>query len=247
MRTTIAILILGVTACRGSSKPAPATIDASGPRKPPADATAATPTPADAAANAWSFDSDATGAAPKGFSTGLTGKGAPGRWEVTKVDDAPSPPNVLAQLDADDTDFRFPVAVADTPPMGDVRAAVRCKAISGKVDQACGLVFRYRDADNYYITRSNVLEGNIRLYYVKAGQRKQIASYKGTVTEDWHEYAVEVRGDHIQVFWDGQRVLDHHDGTFPDAGLVGVWTKADSVIYFDDLTVEPLDGPKAAP
>jgi hypothetical protein len=148
---------------------------------------------------------------------------------------------VLAQLDADDTDNRFPVAVANEPSLRDVRVSVRCKMVSGRVDQACGLVARYRDENNYFITRSNALENNIRLYTVQGGQRHQLASWSGTVTPNaWHEYRLEIRGDHLVVFWDGRKVIDHHDSTFTDAGRVGVWTKADSVTYFDDLRAEPL-------
>lgn len=185
------------------------------------------------------FDADPASAAPAGFHFGLTGQGAKGRWEV--IDDSTHAGNrVLAQLDADDTDYRFPVAVADTPSMRDGRVSVRCRAVSGQVDQACGLVFRYRDENNYYVTRSNPLEGNIRLYTVKDSKRKQIASWSGTVTGgDWHRLQVDALGDHIQVSWDGTVVLDHHDTTFADAGLAGVWTKADSVTWFDDLSVVP--------
>lgn len=188
-----------------------------------------------------SFDSDQIDSPPSGFSFGRTGSGPAGRWLVRAEPDAPSRPNVLAQLDADDTSFRFPVAVADAPSLRDLRLSVRCKPVSGRVDQACGLVFRYRDENNYLITRANPLESNIRLYYVKDGKRRQLASWSGTVTAGaWHDYPVEARGDHIQVFWDGSKVLDHRDSTFMDAGRAGVWTKADSVTYFDDLAIAPL-------
>ncbi len=206
-----------------------------------APATTAAPSGGAGAPGTRSFDADRADAAPAGFAFGRTGSGALGRWVVRAEADAPSPPNVLAQLDADDTDNRYPVAVVDTPSLSDARISVRCKMVSGKVDQACGLVFRYRDENNYYITRANALESNIRFYTVKEGRRKQLASYSGTVTAGkWHEYAVEIRGDHIQVFWDGQKILDHHDATFPEAGRIGVWTKADSVTYFDDLSAAPL-------
>lgn len=189
----------------------------------------------------WTFDSDTANAAPVGFTFGRTGSGAMGRWVVRAEADAPSRPNVLAQMDADDTDVRFPIAAADGVSLLNLRLSVRCKPISGRVDQACGLVFRYRDENNYYITRANPLENNIRLYTVKDGRRRQIASWSGTVTANaWHDYAVEVRGDHIQVFWNGTKVLDHHDSTFTAPGGVGVWTKADSIVYFDDLRSEPL-------
>jgi hypothetical protein len=147
---------------------------------------------------------------------------------------------VLAQTDADDTDNRFPVAVADAPSVADVKVSVKCKPVSGKVDQACGLVARYQDENNYYVTRANALEGNVRFYYVKAGVRKQVASWSGKVTANaWHDYKLEVKGDRFVVTFDGKQVLDVKDTTFAKAGKVGVWTKADSVTYFDDLAVEP--------
>ena len=122
-----------------------------------------------------------------------------------------------------------------------LRVSVKCKPVSGKVDQACGLVFRYRDANNYYITRANALEGNIRLYFVRDGKRKQIGSFNAPVTRNtWHDYRVEANGSRISVYWDGKQVLSVDDSTFPGAGTIGLWTKADSVSYFDDLVVTPL-------
>lgn len=188
-----------------------------------------------------SFEDDAPDAAPPGFSFGLTGRGAVGRWTVKAEPGAPSGSNVLAQLDPDKTNFRFPIAVADEPVLKNVRVSVRCKMISGRVDQACGLVARYRDQNNYFITRANALEGNIRLYTIVDGERDEIASHDVEVTANvWHEYRLDVRGDHLEVFWNGQRVIEHHDATFTDAGRAGLWTKADSVTYFDDFKVEPL-------
>ena len=166
------------------------------------------------------FDAGTTGAPPAGFRFGLTGQGAEGHWEV--IDDSTQAGNrVLAQLDPDDTDFRFPIAVAEAPSMRDGRVSVRCRAVSGQVDQACGLVARYRDDSDYYVTRANALEGNIRLYTVKDGKRRQIASWSGTVTaSDWHRLQLDLLGDHLQVSWDGAVVIDHHDTTFAEAGLV---------------------------
>lgn len=191
-------------------------------------------------ATKWTFDKEAAGAAPSGFSFGRTGGGAAGKWIVKAEKDAPSPPNVLAQGDADETDYRFPVAFVGAE-LKDLRLSVKCKPVSGKVDQGCGLVFRLKDADNYYVTRANALEDNVRLYHVVGGRRSQFAGWNGKVkTGVWHELAVEAKGDHFQVFFDGKKIMDAHDKTFADAGKVGLWTKADSVIYFDDLTVSPL-------
>jgi hypothetical protein len=191
-----------------------------------------------AAGTAWSFDADRPGEPPTGFAFGLTGSGPRGRWEIMADPGAPSRGHVLAQLDADDTDFRFPIAVADAVQPADVRVSVRCKMVSGVVDQACGLVVRYQDEDNYYITRANALEGNIRLYHVQSGNRRQLASWSGVVQAGvWHDYAFEAVGDRLQVFWNGTRIIDHRDTTFTQGGRIGVWTKADSVTYFDDLRV----------
>jgi len=112
---------------------------------------------------------------------------------------------------------------------------------AGKVDQACGLVFRYRDENNYYVVRANALEDNVNLYTVKNGRRREIKGFNTKVTSGkWHTLGIEARGDQIQVFFDGAKALEAKDGTFAEAGKVGVWTKADSVTYFDNLTVSGL-------
>jgi hypothetical protein len=188
----------------------------------------------------WAFDTDREETRPGNFSFARTGAGRSGQWIVRAASDAPSAPNVLAQVDTDTTEYRFPVAVANEPLLRDVRLSVRCKPVSGKVDEACGLVLRYRDQDNYYVTRANALENNVRLYRVVKGDRRQFADWKGTVSKgNWHSLRVDAKGDHFEVYWDDKKVIDAYDATFPDAGKVGVWTKADSVSYFDDLTASP--------
>ena len=192
-------------------------------------------------AKTWDFQADALNAPPAGFSFGRTGQGREGKWVVVQDPTAPSGDHVLAQLDQDDTDYRFPIAVADAPSLKDLRLEVRCKPVSGKTDQACGLVFRYRDPDDYYVARANALEDNVNLYQVVKGRRRQIKGWSGKVAANaWHALAIEARGDRLQVFWDGKPIIDARDDTFSDAGKVGVWTKADSVTYFDALTATPL-------
>jgi hypothetical protein len=187
----------------------------------------------------FNFDSDTAGQPPKGFEVGLTGKGKPGKWIVQAVDDAPSGKNVLMQTDGDNTDYRFPIAYTG-PELKDLRLSVKCKPIRGNADQGCGIVWRLKDADNYYITRANALEDNVHLYHVVKGKRVRFAGWNGKVASGaWHDLAMEMVGDHIQVFFDGSKVIDDHDGTFKDAGKFGVWTKADSIIQFDDLTATP--------
>jgi hypothetical protein len=190
---------------------------------------------------AWNFDQDPVGKMPPCFTSALTGQGVIGQWSVMKEDSAPSQPNVLAQTSTDATDYRFPLAIAGETNHKDLSLAVKFKTISGKVDQGAGLVFRLRDKDNYYIVRANALEDNFRLYHVIKGRRVQFAGANFKVTSNtWHEIKVEASGHEFKCFYDGQLKFTAKDDTFKDAGKIGLWTKADSVIYFDDLTVEDL-------
>src|SRR5436190_3253074 len=114
----------------------------------------------------WSFDQDRVGKMPPGFTSALTGQGTIGQWSVMKDDSAPSKPNVLAQTSADSTDYRFPIVVSNEGAFKDLELSVKFKAVGGHTDQAGGLVFRYKDVNNYYIVRANALENNFRLYHV---------------------------------------------------------------------------------
>ena len=189
----------------------------------------------------WSFEPDKVQSAPSGFSFALTGDGRPGKWVVLSEKGAPSGSAILAQIDTDETDYRFPLAIAEGLRLKDLRLRVKCKPVAGKVDQACGLVFRYKDESNYYVTRLNALENNVRLYHVQDGRRIQFAGWNGKVTKNaWHDVVVEARDDRFKVFFDGKLVIEASDRTFREPGRVGLWTKADSVTYFDDLTATGL-------
>jgi len=195
----------------------------------------------------WSFDQDSVGKMALGFTSALTGQGTIGQWSVMKDDSAPTSPHVLAQTSTDSTDYRFPLAIADDTNYKDLALSVKFKAISGKVDQGAGLVFRLRDKDNYYVTRANALEDNFRLHRVIKGRRVQFAGANFKVTPGaWHEIKVEARGNEFKCYCDGQLKITARDDTLKDAGKVGLWTKADSVIHFDDFTVEDLGGAKSS-
>ena len=197
--------------------------------------------PAAAQQRIWNFDRDAAGEAPGGFASELTGQGTKGTWEVRPDSSAPSKPNVLAQTSTDSTDYRFPLAIAQGTNYKDLEVRVKFKALSGKVDQAGGLIFRAKDAKNYYVVRANALENNYRLYHVTNGKRRQFAGAAFPVSaSQWHELRVEAVGNKFKCYFDGQLKIEATDDTFKDAGAVGLWTKADSVTLFDDLEVGPL-------
>jgi len=192
------------------------------------------------------FNNEKTGAAPSSFSTALTGRGKPGKWVIMKDGASPSQGNILAQTDSDLTDYRFPVCVYDGLAARNVDVSVKFKPVSGKGDQGAGIVWRYRDKDNYYIVRANALEGNVVLYKVEKGKRTDLPLVgKGRTygmkekvrSGEWGTLRVVAEGNHFEVYHNGKKLYEVEDETFKEAGKIGLWTKADSVIYFDDLQV----------
>jgi hypothetical protein len=203
-------------------------------------APAETPAPLQSAGHAitYNFDDDTVGNAPSKFHEGRTGQGTGGKWTVMDDATAPSKPNVVAQTSTDRTDYRFPLLIADEGSFKDLELSVKFRAVAGEVDRAGGLVFRLQDANNYYIVRANALEDNYRLYHVVKGSRRQFAGANFKVTAgEWHELKVECVGSKIICYYDGSKKIEAIDETFPEAGKIGLWTKADSVTYFDDLKV----------
>ena len=184
------------------------------------------------------FESEAVGAPPAGFDFARTGDGAEGQW-VVRVEKGGTTNHVLLQESADSTDYRFPVAVLKQGSYKDVVLSVRARPLSGKVDQGFGLVWRYKDVNNYYITRCNADEDNCTIYHTVAGRRRSFLSKSVKVAKNtWHTLKLEASDERFVVTFDGSVVLDARDSSFKEAGKVGLWTKADSVIEFDDLMVE---------
>jgi len=195
------------------------------------------------------FDSASSGSLPSGWTSAMTHSGGAPQWEVLKDDTAPSKPNVLAQTSTDRTSGRFPLAILERASSTSGEIRVRFKPISGQVDQAAGLVWRYRDENNYYIVRANALEDNVVLYKVERGTRTSLAP-KGTPAntygvqhevpaQAWSTLAVTFQGNVFTVFLNGQKLFEVEDSTFTEAGKVGLWTKADSVTHFDDFEFTP--------
>jgi Domain of Unknown Function (DUF1080) len=185
----------------------------------------------------FNFDMDAVDRPPSEFTSYATGGGPAGKWLVRELPDAPSGKHVVMQTDADRTDTRFPVLIANQGEYADLDLSMKAKSISGKIDQGMGLVFRFRDPKSYYIVRANALENNFRLYKMVNGRRLQFAGANVKVASgQWHTLRVVAKGDHIVCYFNGKPLIDAHDKTYT-TGKIGLWTKADSVIAFDDLQV----------
>ena len=178
------------------------------------------------------FDTDAVGNLPAGWAAGVTGRGAY-RWEVAADASAPSAPNVLKQSGRGD----FPWCVKRDAVIADGYVEVKFKPLSGHDDQAGGVIWRWKDGDNYYVARANALENNVSLYYTLSGRRITIKYVDAPVAKDrWHVLRVEFVGSRIAVALDGKVYIEQEDTHIGGAGAVGVWTKADSVTAFDDFS-----------
>lgn len=194
----------------------------------------------------YKFDTDAQDQMPVKFHGSLTGSGALGEWKVIDDTTAPSLPNVLAQTAAETTSYHFPLAIADDGSFKDLDLSVRFKPISGREDQAAGLVFRFKEANNYYLVRANAMENNVVPFKVENGKRTSLPlkgddqAYGKKVdvpSQQWSTLRVVITGNLFEVFLNEQKLFEVEDETFKEAGKIGLWTKADSVTYFDDLRV----------
>jgi hypothetical protein len=184
------------------------------------------------------FDSAEVGRLPPDFSTALTGGGGPISWIVREDPTAPNGNRVLVQESSDDTSYRFPLCLYEQTVARDVAVEVNYKAISGKVDQAGGIVLRY-SPENYYIARANALEDNIDLFKTVRGKRSKIEEVPVKVAPgQWHTLRFEAKGRRLKVAFDGRVVIETDDRTFSNPGKVGLWTKADSVSAFTNLKIE---------
>ena len=188
----------------------------------------------------WSFDKVAVGTVPVGWDVAETaGRGTPATWKLVADATAPSAPNVIAITEVKNSGQTYNLLIAKDTSYRDLEIEVMVKAGTGKEDQGGGPIWRVSDADNYYVARWNPLEDNFRVYYVKSGKRKQIASANVKADpEKWHEIEIEHEGFRIEASMDGEMLIQVRDSTFTEAGKVGLWTKADAATAFDDLEVE---------
>ena len=178
------------------------------------------------------FDKDTPGTLPPSWEQGVTGRGNP-RWVVAQDATAPSAPNVLQQSGSG----TFPWCVLRGSSLENGFVEVKFKPLEGREDQAGGVVWRWKDGNNYYVARANALENNVSLYYTANGRRNTLKYVDAPVPRNvWHTLRVEFDGSQIRVALDGKTYIELKDTHIAGAGGVGLWTKADSVTSFDDFS-----------
>ena len=194
-----------------------------------------------AAGRVITFDNEQLGQTPSQWTVAMTNHGRPPRWEIVKDLTAATQPYVFAQVAADPVSDRFPLAVFNDVTFRDGEVSVRIKPVSGRWAQAGGLVWRYRDQNNYYLARANAIQKNVQVFKVENGRRVPLmdAVRHEIPTNAWSILKVAARGNRFQVYMDHRRILQGWDNTFLTSGKVGLWTVADSVTYFDDFRVYP--------
>jgi Domain of Unknown Function (DUF1080) len=174
----------------------------------------------------WDFENDDPGKIAQGFRNEV------GQWEVAKDGD-----NHVMYQKAKNDDATFNVALVLGTSFADTDLSVRLRAVAGEIDRGGGLVWRAKDAKNYYIARYNPLEDNFRVYKVQDGKRTMFKGEKVAGDDKWHSVRVTMKGPKITCYFDGKPYLEAEDATFPGAGMIGLWSKADAQTYFDELTV----------
>lgn len=194
----------------------------------------------------FTFDNCEPGKIPTGWSQYFTGKGDRTDWKI--LDDNGN--KVLAQLSEDNPNYHFNEIVFDGFEVKNVELKVKMKGVKGKMDQGGGFVWRFIDADNYYVVRANPLEDNVVLYKVKNGKRTDLpligkGKTYGVEVEPlgtgWNNLKLTVVDNLFTVYLNDKQIFEVRDETFLYPGKIGLWTKADAVSYFDDFQVIPIN------
>ena len=214
-------LLLGITSCNNASQQ----------NKPDSNATGFEKMGNDTIFN---FEEETEGKLPSGFFADATNKAKIIKWTV-----AADNGNKVVEQQAENSGSCYNLLVLDKIAYKDFSASVKIKAITGEEDQGGGLVWRYIDKNNYYVARYNPLENNFRFYVVVNGNRKQLESTDNDIKQgEWFTMTIEMKGNKVICSLNGKTLIESTDDTFKSAGLIGFWTKADAVTYFDDLEIK---------
>jgi Domain of Unknown Function (DUF1080) len=188
------------------------------------------------------FDKADVGQVPKGWKADQTGKGEGSLWKVVEDRTGPGKTGYVLAQTAKSPSALFNLCVLHGKKFKDVDVKVAFKAVRGDVDQGGGIVWRYQDASNYYVARMNPLEDNYRVYKVVAGKRIQLGTREGVKVPagEWHHLHIRMVGSKIECSLDAKKLLEATDDTIAEAGLVGLWSKADAQSSFDAFAVMVL-------
>lgn len=217
--------------------------------------------PALAASSVQSFDAETVGAEPKSFTAAVGNwvivdnggnkalsvngsQWARGQTSAGLADKARAlyGERYAEFLDNVQSYAYFPIAVMNE--VADFRngaITLRFKGVAGRIDQAAGILFNVQPNGDYLTLRANPLEDNLVLWQYVKGKRSSVKWVRNTPSPSgqWHELKLTVVGNKVQGWLNGVLTLSH-DLEKPVSGRIGLWSKADSVVYFDDFRVEQI-------
>jgi hypothetical protein len=191
------------------------------------------------ATDSWNFEYAKTGGLPAGWIATKTGEGPGSVWKIIEDPSAPAGPKVLAQTSSEGPNPLFNLCLCTTTKYADLDLKIALKPLEGKLDKGGGPVWRCQDKDNYYVARLNPLENDFRLFHVVKGKRTLLAKpiQVQEPAGQWHTIRITHAGSHITCYLNDKKLIEHDDETLREAGMIGLWTKADAVTSFDNITV----------
>ncbi|MSU57645.1 MAG: DUF1080 domain-containing protein [Pedosphaera sp.] len=202
------------------------------------------------AERAFDFAESALDQPPVGFRSVLAGKGKPGEWKIV-MDEVPpllaplsekapaaAKRPVLAQVNQDPTDERFPLLVFDGETFSDFTLTTRFKLMGGGLEQMAGIAFRLQDEKNFYVIRASAYGNNIRFYKMVNGERgNPIGPEVPVAKKVWHELKIRCKGNQIEAWFNNKQIIPPLTDNSFTAGKIAFWTKSDSLSYFTDTKV----------
>ncbi|MGH7941853.1 MAG: family 16 glycoside hydrolase [Limisphaerales bacterium] len=186
------------------------------------------------------------------FESALAGNGRPGDWKIV-TDEMPSAfapfhsshapvmnhISVLAQLDTDPAENRFPMLIYDKETFKDFTLTTRFKILNGVDEQMAGIVFRYQNPSNFYVIRVSALGHDLRFYKMVNGKFADPATVGVNITAGaWHTMKVRCQGNQINCWLDGNMAPPVTTPMTFASGRIGFWTMSDSLTHFGDTTID---------
>jgi hypothetical protein len=188
---------------------------------------------------AIAFAENRIGKPPADFDLGASGSGQPGKWTIVRNPTA-SQGFALEHTSGDATDDQSEFAIYRSLSLKNLTVSTRFKLIAG-TRAGAGLVFRFRDANNYYVLSASAAEGRVGISCVTDGEVEGISDTDADVVlNHWQTLKLTVNGDQFEVSLDDVPLFTAWDRTFLTDGNIGLWTESDNVTYFEQFNITGL-------
>ncbi len=119
--------------------------------------------------------------------------------------------------------------------------SVAFKSVSGRIDQGAGIAFNIKPNGDYLVLRANPLEKNIVVFKMERGRRSSVQWIRNIPMEsnEWYTLKVSIKGTSISGYLDNKKYVNLQVAN-PIEGKIGLWSKSDSYVFFDDFQAEQI-------